>query len=101
MEKNDALIAVVNNLQITNKKTGSETSEKQFELLVEFIDDLIRNDFNRLLSILYRVDISEEKLKLKLAQNKATPVPSAEIIAQLLIDREVEKMVSREKYRKK
>lgn len=101
MEKNDALIAVVNNLQITNKNTGSETDEKQFELLVEFIDDLIRNDFNRLLSILYRVDISEEKLKLKLAQNKETPVPSAEIIAQLLIDREAEKMVSREKYRKK
>lgn len=101
MEKNDALIAVVNNLQITNKKTGSETDEKQFELLVEFIDDLIRNDFNRLLSILYRVDISEEKLKLKLAQNKETPVRSAEIIAQLLIDREAEKMVSREKYRKK
>ncbi|WP_313503249.1 hypothetical protein [Kaistella carnis] len=101
MEKNDALIAVVNNLQITNKNTGSETDEKQFELLVEFIDDLIRNDFNRLLSILYRVDISEEKLKLKLAQNKETQVPSAEIIAHLLIDRAAEKMVSRKRYRKK
>lgn len=101
MQKNDALIAVVNNLQITEKRMGGESDEKQFELLVEFIDDLIRNDFNRLLSILYRVDISEEKLKLKLAQNKETPVPSAKIIAHLLIDREAEKMVSREKYRKK
>lgn len=94
MENNKALINVVNNLQIEEK-----SNTKQFEALVTFIDDLIRNDFNRLLSILYRVDISEQKLKMKLAENKKTTVRSAEIIAQLLLDREEEKIKSRAKYK--
>lgn len=101
MENNKALIAVVSNLQIKDRNSDEKSNAEQFELLVNFIDDLIRNDFNRLLSILYRVDISENKLKLKLAQNKDTKVHSAQIIAQLLIDRENEKIISREKYRKK
>ncbi|QOW09206.1 hypothetical protein Q73A0000_01955 [Kaistella flava (ex Peng et al. 2021)] len=98
MENNKALIAVVNNLQIEDH-SGEKSDAEQFEVLVSFIDDLIRNDFNRLLSILYRVDISEQKLKQKLAENKETTVRSAEIIAQLLIDREEEKIISRAKYR--
>ena len=53
---------------------------------------------NRLLSILYRVDISEEKLKLKLGESKDQQFSSG-IIAQMLIDREVEKIASRAKYR--
>ena len=98
MEHDKALLAVITNLQIDDhnqEKSGTE----QFELLADFIDDLIRNDFNRLLSILYRIDISEEKLKRKLVENKDTKVRSAEIIARLLIDREEEKIISRAKYR--
>ena len=99
MEHNKALIAVVNDLQI--EETVSErSSEEQLKVLVSFIDDLIRNDFNRLLSILYRVDISEEKLKRTLAENKDTQVRSAELIAQLLIKREQEKIISRAKYKR-
>ncbi|SFB71715.1 hypothetical protein [Kaistella jeonii] len=98
MENNKALINVVTNLQI-EENTGDKSSANQFEVLVAFIDDLIRNDFNRLLSILYRVDISEQKLKRKLAENKETTVRSAEIIAQLLLDREEEKIISRAKYK--
>ncbi len=99
MEHNKALTAVVNGLQI--EETVSErSSEEQRKVLVTFIDDLLRNDFNRLLSILYRVDISEEKLKRTLAQNKDTQVRSAELIAQLLVEREQEKIISRAKYRR-
>ena len=99
MEHNKALFAVVNDLQI--EETVSErSSEEQLKVLVSFIDDLIRNDFNRLLSILYRVDISEEKLKRMLAENKDTQVRSAELIAELLVEREQEKIISRAKYRR-
>ena len=99
MEHNKALTAVVNDLQI--EETISErSSEEQRKVLVTFIDDLLRNDFNRLLSILYRVDISEEKLKRMLAENKDTQVRSAELIAQLLIKREQEKIISRAKYKR-
>lgn len=99
MEHNKALTAVVSDLQI--EETVSErSSEEQLKVLVSFIDDLIRNDFNRLLSILYRVDISEEKLKRMLAENKDTQVRSAELIAQLLVEREQEKIISRAKYKR-
>lgn len=99
MENNQALQAVVQNLQI-EENTAAKSTQEQFELLVNFIDNLIQTDFNRLLHILYRVDISEQKLKTKLAENKETTVRSAEVIAQLLIEREEEKIISRAKYRR-
>ena len=99
MEHNKALTAVVNDLQI-EESVSERSSEEQLKVLVTFIDDLIRNDFNRLLSILYRVDISEEKLKRMLAENKDTQVRSAELIAELLVEREQEKIISRAKYKR-
>ena len=97
MENDTALIKVLADLQI-QKNLSEKTTEEQFQLLVECIDKLIQNDFNRLLSILYRVDISEEKLKIRLAENRESKTPSAEIIANLLIEREEEKILSRAKY---
>lgn len=100
MENTKAIINIITNLQITQEETTLEKSKSgQFKVVVDFINDLIQNDFNRLLSILYRVDISEEKLKLKLAEHKDRKIPSAEIIANLLIEREEEKITSRKKYR--
>ncbi|MEC5156341.1 hypothetical protein [Chryseobacterium sp. MP_3.2] len=99
MENKHALLAVVNNLQIG--ETGLEKStEYHFENLVSFLNDLILNDFNRLLSILYRMDISEDRLKRKLAENKESRISSAELIAHLMIDREKEKIISREKHKR-
>ncbi len=101
MKSHIALTTLSTNLQIRNESDSENLTIEQFQLLVIFIDDLIQNDFNRLLSILYRVDISEEKLKQKLAENKNTDVQSAELIANLLIEREEEKIKSRAKYRNK
>ena len=100
MEKELALITIVTNLDLSNKNGKEESYDAQFELLSQFIDQLIQTDFNRLLRILYRVDISEEKLKLKLAENKDREL-SSKIIAQMLIDRELEKIASRAKYKNK
>ena len=100
MEKELALSTVVTNLELSNKNVQKQSYEALFELLSQFIDHLIQTDFNRLLTILYRVDISEEKLKLKLAENKDQQY-SSRIIAQMLIDREVEKIISRAKYKNK
>lgn len=58
------------------------------EQLVEAIDYLIEKDFNKLLLILYRIDINEEKLKQAL---KSTEKPAAEIIAHMIIARQIEK----------
>ncbi len=99
MENNKALNTVVNNLDLLELNSEQKSNAEQFSILVGFIDDLIRNDFNRLVSILYRVDISETKLKQKLAENTDNTIPAAETIARLFIEREAEKILSREKYR--
>lgn len=100
MENDKALNIVVNNLDLLEFNSDQKSNDEQFAILVAFIDDLIRNDFNRLVSILYRVDISEAKLKQKLAENTDIKIPAAETIARLFIAREEEKIISRAKYRR-
>ena len=100
MENDKALNTVVNNLDLVELNSDQKSNDEQLAILVAFIDNLIRNDFNRLVSILYRVDISEAKLKQKLAENIDHKVPAAETIARLFIEREEEKIISRAKYRR-
>ena len=100
MENDKALDTVVNNLDLLKLNNDQKSNAEQFAILVAFIDDLIRNDFNRLVSILYRVDISVSKLKQKLAENTDNKIPAAETIARLFIEREEEKIISRAKYRR-
>ena len=69
------------------------------QLLAARINEFINNDFQRLVSILYRMDVSETKLKQLLTNN-----PEADagiIIADLMIERQAEKIKSREQYGKR
>ncbi len=65
--------------------------------LVITINQLLLNDFNALISILYKLDVSEEKLKKKLKENEQ--IPAAEIIAELIINREAEKQAMRKQFK--
>jgi hypothetical protein len=66
--------------------------------LVLYINQLLVEDFPNLVQLLYRVDISENKLKLLLQENKDTD--AAEIITDLLIKRQEEKQRMKEEFRK-
>lgn len=66
--------------------------------LVLYINQLLVEDFPNLVQLLYRVDISEKKLKLLLQENKDTD--AAEIITDLLIKRQEEKQRMKEEFRK-
>ena len=72
-----------------------------FELLKErlssHINFLIQSDFQKLASILYRVDVSESKLKNLLKENQG--FDAASIITVLVIERELQKIRSRQEYR--
>ncbi|ATA69354.1 hypothetical protein CGC48_09895 [Capnocytophaga cynodegmi] len=72
---------------------------EQFEVLVSYVDFLIQTDFNKLINILYRVDVSEEKLKIALQENNNTPI--SRVIATMLLKRELEKRKWRTLYKKK
>ena len=69
------------------------------QVLVDKINDLINNDFQKLVSILYRVDVSEIKLKQLLNENAGTN--AALIIADLMIERQAEKIRSRQQFNKR
>jgi len=62
------------------------------------INDLILRDFSRLIQILYRVDVSEQKLKDLLKQYPNTTAGS--IIAPLIIERQEKKIESRNSFGK-
>lgn len=69
------------------------------EKLAEHLDHLVLNDFNKLISILYRIDIAQEKAILELNKN-AEGVSPGEILARLIIERQLQKIKTRRKYRK-
>ena len=69
------------------------------ELLVwmtQYIDQLISNDFDALMLLLYRIDVSEQKVKSMLADNNG--INAARIIAELIIKRQQQKIFSRSHY---
>jgi len=67
--------------------------------LAERINELIQNDFQKLVSILYRMDVSEEKLKSLLQENQG--VDAGHIITALMIERQLQKIKSRRQFSKR
>jgi hypothetical protein len=64
--------------------------------LKEEITQLIASDFQKLVSILYRIDVNERKLKYLLQENVGED--AAFIIADLIIERQLEKIKSRKQF---
>ena len=79
-------------LRLTSALTAFEKQELREEL-VTYISLLLLNDFPALVQLLYRVDVSEEKLKTLLKENPETD--AAVLIADLLIQRQQEKAALR------
>ena len=81
-------------VQIVNDSFSLQANENNFvDFLTDKINFLIVNDFNKLIYILYRADINEQKLNKLLAENKKED--AGKIIAALFIQRHLEKIKSR------
>src|SRR5450432_748705 len=59
-------------------------------LLADRLNSLIRSDFNALIVILYRIDVSEEKLKKLLRDSPGED--AGRIMARLIIERQLQKI---------
>src|SRR5215203_4877479 len=94
MENEQVLEEVSNELEITVK---DHSVSKQ--VMIEKINDLINTDFQKLVLILYRMDVSEIKLKQLLNDNPGTN--AALIITDLMIERQAEKIRSRQQFSKR
>ncbi len=68
-----------------------------FDKLAGYINDLVNNDFDYLLSLLYRIDVDEKKIRHLLATKKEAN--AGELIAQLMIERQEQKIRSREQFK--
>jgi hypothetical protein len=64
--------------------------------LIEAFAYLLDNNISKMMNILYRTDVNEEKLKALLISN--SDLPSAEVIADAYISRQKEKVETRKKY---
>ena len=79
-------------------KIGNDHSNKK-QLLADKINELLISDFQKLVSILYRMDISEAKLKHLLKENPT--VDAGVIIADMMIERQLQKIKSRQQNSKR
>ncbi|HET6253851.1 MAG TPA: hypothetical protein VFE32_07245 [Puia sp.] len=73
------------------------TIEALEAILAKKIDAMIIDDFNRLISLLYRIDVNESKLKQLLKENPGTN--AGLLIARLILERQWQKIETRRKYR--
>lgn len=69
------------------------------EKLSVYINHLIQTDFDKLISLLYRLDINETKLKTLLKEYPGED--AGKIIADLMIERQEQKIKSRQQYSKR
>jgi hypothetical protein len=92
------LIQLIND-QISTDFTDNIPINELQEKLKTYINDLIQNDFQRLISILYRVDVNETKLKRILKEEAGRD--AADIISNLIIERQLQKINTRKQYRDK
>ncbi len=71
--------------------------EELFKQVQPHIEHLMNKDYQRFVNVLYRIDINEQQLKRKLEEN--TSESSSEIISDLIIKRELQKVVIRNYYK--
>ncbi|MEQ8927693.1 MAG: hypothetical protein RLO81_17885 [Fulvivirga sp.] len=64
--------------------------------LLQIVNYLLNNDFERFILAMYRIDISETKVKTVLAT--AAPENIASELTDLIIQRELQKVETRKKY---
>ena len=73
-----------------------QNREELIQQLSQIVDSLINQNFERFLSLMYRMDVSEKKLKEILSIEEPQSINRK--IAELILLRQEEKIFWREKY---
>ena len=92
MHRDKAIENLAAELQITQRE---KRGEKLRQEIIQKIRSLVLHDMPALLALLYRVDVSEDKLRASIEENKGTD--SALLITDMLIERQLQKMILRKK----
>ena len=89
-------------VQQVNKEMAIELSEKisleeLHNQLAIHVNNLIINNFEQLVNLLYRIDVSEVKIKSFLSRQNSEN--AGNIIASLIIERQLQKIKTRQQFR--
>ena len=95
MDQDETIREVAEELGIAVQGNSFEFNR---QLLINRINELIQFNFQQLVLILYRVDVNEEKLRYLLKESGEED--AASIIADLLIERQAQKIISRKQFGK-
>ena len=93
--ENAELISLLNKelpVEIVGQKSFSEIHSQ----LSAYLNTLIKNDFDKLITYLYRIDVNEQKLKSLLQENPGED--AGNIIATLIIERQQQKIKTRQQF---
>ncbi|HET6226070.1 MAG TPA: hypothetical protein VFF27_07305 [Bacteroidia bacterium] len=85
-------------LEIKFSGNAYNAYEELFDQIQPHMDKLISSNQQKFLGILYRIDLSEEQIKKAVKDNLSEPFSS--IITDLVIKRELQKVVIRKQYKK-
>lgn len=84
-----------NSFQI--EKDSKEISEEELlEMLTQRISSMFDENTDLLFSLLYRLDISESKIKKVIDRQKEEPIPRG--LAKLVLERQKERLRTKTKY---
>jgi hypothetical protein len=84
-------------LEIKFSGNTYDAYEELFDQILPHIDRLITSNRSKFMGILYRIDLSDEQVKTAVNNNSSESFP--EIITDLIIRRELQKVVIRNHYK--
>ena len=91
VELEENLQIVINSVSGEFDLTPGKWNNEEFTLqLARIIEEMIVRDFHRLVNMLYRLDVDEQKLKNELKNNPGSPAGLQ--IANLILERQMEKI---------
>jgi hypothetical protein len=98
MQSNSELQLVISGLQQHGllSKVLVDDNKHLIQLLSAYVNELIVQNFSLLVQLLYRMDIPEKRLREVLANSSTN---SGDVIAQMMIERQLQKIESRKKYK--
>jgi hypothetical protein len=82
---------------ISNPLPDMRSEEELLAWLTDYCNDLLKRDFPALVQLLYRVDVSEQRLKYMLKMSGGADAGNT--MANLMLERVVQIVQSRKKYR--
>ena len=96
--KNEQLVKEINKSMAIILPDETSLDELEIQLSI-YINQLIQTDFQKLIGLLYRIDVSEIKLKTLLQQHAGEE--AGKIIAALIIERQLQKIKTRQQFKQR